>query len=444
MSDHGLDLALIGNGRTAALLDPNARIVWWCYPRYDGDPIFCRLLAGDEEKGFADVVLDGMVTYQSEYLRNTAIVCTTLSDRHGGSVRITDFAPRFRHYERIFRPPQLFRIIEPLKGLPRITIRVRPTHNYGEFFSRHAASSNHIRFQGDDQVIRLTTDAPLSLIEREAPFVLNRPLHLVFGPDEPFTGDLQTTCREFCDRTRDYWTGFVRGLSISYDWQDAIIRAGITLKLSTFEETGGIIAAHTTSIPEAPGSGRTWDYRFCWVRDAYFVVKALNRIGATQTMEEFISTRSGSPPNRDDPLRPVYSVVPTDPMDERTAPHLAGYRGDGPVRIGNAAAEQVQHDTYGSVILAAMPMFFDQRLPKPGRREPVPPAGIPGCEGRQAGARARRRDLGTSSAPAHTHPFGRHVLGRLPAARRHRVPPRPVRPRFVLEQDRRSDPESIA
>ena len=365
LESHGLDLAIVGNGRTAALVDPRARIVWWCYPRYDGDPVFCRLLAGKEEKGFADIVLDDIVDHKCEYLRNTAIVCTTLTDRRGGAVRITDFAPRFRHYERIFRPPQLIRIIEPIAGVPRVTIRVRPTHNYGEHPGQHAASSNHIRYQGDDQVIRLTTDAPLSMIDRESPFILNRPLHLVFGPDEPFTGNLQTTCREFCDRTRDYWMGWVRGLSISCDWQDAIIRAAITLKLSTFEETGGIIAALTTSIPEAPGSGRTWDYRYCWVRDAYFVVKALNRIGATQTMEEFISYTLGIAANRDDALRPVYSVVPTDPMDERIAPHLAGYQGDGPVRIGNAAVQQVQHDTYGSIILAALPMFFDLRLPHP-------------------------------------------------------------------------------
>src|SRR5215469_15555704 len=365
MIDHGLDLALIGNGRTGALINPCGRIVWWCYPRYDGDPIFSRLLAGNEEKGFTDVVLDDMVEYTSEYLRNTAIVSTILTDSRGARVRITDFAPRFRHSERLFRAPQLFRIIEPIEGLPRITIRVRPTQNYGEPIGRRAASSNHIRYQGSE-VVRLTTDAPLSMIERESPFVLNRPLHLVFGPDEPFTGDLQTTTREFCDRTRDYWTAWVRGLTISYDWQDVIIRAGITLKLSTFEETGGIIAAHTTSIPEAPGSGRTWDYRFCWVRDAYFVVKALNRIGATQTMEEFISYTLGIAANRDDALRPVYSVVPTDPMDERIAPHLAGYQGDGPVRIGNAAVQQVQHDTYGSIILAALPMFFDLRLPRLG------------------------------------------------------------------------------
>jgi GH15 family glucan-1,4-alpha-glucosidase len=366
VKDHGLDLAILGNGRTAALVDPTSRIVWWCYPRFDSDPIFCRLLAGKEEKGFSDVVLDDMVEYQSEYVRNTAIVSTLLTDRQGAKIRITDFVPRFRQYGRVFRPPQIFRIIEPVAGLPRITIRVRPTSDYGKPLPQRSLGSNHIRYSGEGTVIRLTTDAPLSLIDGEAPFVLTRPMHLVFGPDEPFPGDLQSTCRDFVDRTRDYWMEWVRRLSISYDWQEAIIRAAITLKLSNFDETGAIIAAHTTSIPEAPGSGRTWDYRYCWLRDAYFVVQALNRIGATRTMEEFISFTISIASNPDQELRPLYSVVPTSDLEETTAPNLQGYRGDGPVRIGNAAVGQAQHDTYGSVILAAMPLFFDRRLPRPG------------------------------------------------------------------------------
>ena len=366
IKDHGLDLAILGNGRTAALVDPTSRIVWWCYPRFDSDPIFCRLLAGKEDKGFSDVVLDDMAEYQSEYVRNTAIVSTILTDRQGGKIKITDFVPRFRQFGRVFRPPQIYRIIEPIAGLPRITIRVRPTSDYGKPLPQRSLGSNHIRYSGEGTVIRLTTDAPLSLIDGEAPFVLTRPMHLVFGPDEPFPGDLQSTCRDFVDRTRDYWMEWVRRLSISYDWQEAIIRAAITLKLSNFDETGAIIAAHTTSIPEAPGSGRTWDYRYCWLRDAYFVVQALNRIGATRTMEEFISFTISIASKPDQELRPLYSVVPTSDIEETTAPNLQGYRGDGPVRIGNAAVGQAQHDTYGSVILAAMPLFFDRRLPRPG------------------------------------------------------------------------------
>src|SRR5215471_8875194 len=307
--DHGLDLAVIGNGRTAALVDPCSRLVWWCYPRFDGDPIFCRMLSGREEKGFSDVLLDDMVEYQSQYVRNTAIVSTILTDRHGAKVRITDLAPRFRQFGRVFRPPQLYRIIEPLAGLPRITVRMRPTCDYGKALPHRSLGSNHIRYADDSTVIRLTTDAPLSLIDGEAPFVLTRPLHLVFGPDEPFTGDLQTTCRDFIERTHDYWMDWVRRLSISYDWQEAIIRAAITLKLSNFDETGAVVAAHTTSIPEAPSSGRTWDYRYCWLRDAYFVVQALNRIGATRTMEEFISFTLSIAAKPEEELRPLYKAI---------------------------------------------------------------------------------------------------------------------------------------
>ena len=130
-NDFGLDLAVIGNGRTAALLEPASRFVWWCYPRFDGDPVFSRLLAGDEEKGFCDIVLDGMVHYESQYERNTAVVSTILTDSQDASVKITDFAPRFRNFDQIFSPPQLIRIIEPLSGLPRITVRMRPTSEYG-------------------------------------------------------------------------------------------------------------------------------------------------------------------------------------------------------------------------------------------------------------------------------------------------------------------------
>lgn len=367
MTNYGLDIAVIGNGRTAALIEPSSRIVWWCLPRYDGDPVFCRLVSGEEEKGFTDVVLDGFAETKSDYLRNTAIVVTELVAKDGSAVRITDFAPRFQSYGRTFRPPQLIRIVEPLSGTPRITIRFRPTHRYGEPVQARAGGSNHIRFWRDEVPIRLTTDAPISYIEKETSFVLTRAVHMVFGVDEPFEGSLETTSREACERTRDYWLEWARRLAFSFDWQDEIIRAGITLKLSNYEETGAVVAALTTSIPEGPKSGRNWDYRFCWLRDAFFVVRALNRIGATRTMEDFISYILTIAAGRAHALRAVYGIVPSDPLDEHIAPNLAGYDGgDGPVRIGNAAAAQDQHDVYGSIILAANPMFFDRRLPRPG------------------------------------------------------------------------------
>ena len=361
-----LDLALIGNCRVAALIDSGGRLVWWCFPRFDSNPAFSRLLAADQEKGFADVVLEDLVHAKAAYVRNTAIVETELEDRHGGRVRLTDFAPRFQRYERTFRPSQLVRRITPLAGLPKIAIRVRPTHDYGRPTNEFSLGSNHIRFQGTGPVLRLTTDAPLSYIAEERTFPLTRPLTLVFGPDEPFLSGLDTTAREFEELTRLHWQDWVRTLSVPFEWQEAVTRAAVTLKLCSFEETGGIVAAHTTSIPESPGSGRNWDYRYCWLRDSHFVVQALNKLGATETMEAYINYILAVAADRHAPLVPVYSIVPGDPLDETIAPDLAGFLGQGPVRIGNLARIQSQHDVYGSAILAATQMFVDERLPRMG------------------------------------------------------------------------------
>jgi GH15 family glucan-1,4-alpha-glucosidase len=361
-----LDLGAIGNCSTAALLDGRGRVVWWCFPRFDSDPVFSRLLAGEEEKGFCEVSLEGAVTHESAYLRNTAIVQTTARDSAGNAVRITDFAPRFKRFERVFNPPQLFRRIEPAAGLPRIRIKVRPTFNYGQPCTNRAQGSNHIRYAGGADTLRLTTDAPLSYIAHETAFALIKPITLILGPDEPFEAAVAMTSQEFLERTRQYWLDWTRSLAIPLEFQADIIRAAISLKLCNFEETGAIIAAHTTSIPEVPGSQRTWDYRYCWLRDAFFVIKALNRLGATQTMEEYIHYITNVAVDVDRPLRPVYSIIPDEPLEERLAHDLAGFQGMGPVRIGNQAAEQLQHDAYGSVILGASQMFIDERLPRLG------------------------------------------------------------------------------
>jgi GH15 family glucan-1,4-alpha-glucosidase len=360
-----LDLALIGNSCAAALVDREARIVWWCFPHFDSDPVFSRLLADDEEKGFCDVTLDGHVQTESRYMRNTAIVETILTDANGAKARVSDFAPHFERFERVYRPPQIIRRIEPVAGLPRVAIRVRPTHNYGRPTTSFVVGSNHVRYLEGAQVLRLTSDAPLSYIVNEISFPLSRPVNLIFGQDDPFLSAIETTSREFLDRTRDYWHTWVRNLALAYEWQAEVVRAAITLKLCSFAETGAIIAAHTTSLPEAPSSSRTWDYRYCWLRDAYFVVDALNRLGATQIMEAYINYITTIATVGED-MSPVHSIVPFSSLEETIAPDLKGFLGHAPVRVGNQAANQTQNDVYGSVVLAATQMFVDERLPKMG------------------------------------------------------------------------------
>jgi GH15 family glucan-1,4-alpha-glucosidase len=346
-----LDVAAIGNGRVAALIDPGGRIVWWCFPRLDG---------------FCDVVLEGQVSATSSYVRNTCILETVLVASNGASVKVTDFAPRFPRYGRSFHPTQLIRRIEPLSGLPRIVCRVRPTFDYGQTTAVPSQGSNHIRYGGSGTPVRVTTDLAVSYIVHETPFALTRPVTLVLGNDEPIESPVDTMSREFLESTREYWVNWVRGLAISYEWQPDVIRAAISLKLCTFEETGAITAALTTSIPEAPNTPRTWDYRFCWLRDAYFVIQALNRLGATQSMEHYLNYITTIVADAQSPLKPVYGIIHNDTTEERIAPDLKGYLGMGPVRIGNLASKQLQHDAYGSVILGAAQMFIDQRLPRMG------------------------------------------------------------------------------
>ena len=364
-----LDLAVIGNCQIAALLDGRARIVWGCFPRFDGDPVFCALLGGTGEPkaGYYDVELAGYARSEQRYLPNTPIVETLLHDDSGASVRIVDFAPRFEQYRRAFRPMMIVRMIERVAGSPRLRVRLRPLGAYGATEPSHTWGSNHIRYVLPELALRLTTDASISALLEERYFVLDEPLTLLLGPDETLPDAPGHVGRQLRDQTVAYWEGWTRGLSIPFEWQEAVIRAAITLKLCTFEDTGAVVAALTTSIPEAPNSGRNWDYRFCWLRDAYFVVHALNHLGATQTMEQFlhyiVNIAASAAENH---LQPVYGISGRARLTEEAMPSLPGYRGMGPVRRGNEAFTQPQHDVYGSVILAATQYFWDQRLTSRG------------------------------------------------------------------------------
>ena len=364
-----LDLAVIGNSNVAALIDRSGRIVWASWPRIDGDPVFCSLLDGETPEGgyFSITFAEETTVTEQSYDRNTAIVRTIHRSASGAAFVVTDFAPRFRQFGRMYRPPMIIRHVDRLEGLCRIRACMRPRMDYGRLKASLIPGSNHIRYVTDAGSIRLTTDAPVALVASESAFVLSHPMTFIVHADESLPDSTSRIAREFHDQTKEYWLDWVRQLSIPFEWQEAVIRAAITLKLCAVEDTGAIVAALTTSIPEAPGSGRNWDYRYCWLRDAYFTVHALNRLGATRTTERFIDyVTNVVVMERGSRLRPVYAIVPDQPIDERLIESLQGFSGQGPVRIGNAAVDQLQHDVYGSVILAASLMFFDERLPRKG------------------------------------------------------------------------------
>ncbi len=372
-----LNLGVIGNCAYGALVDDSARIVWCCLPRFDADPVFCSLIDDDlnARAGFFAIELVGAVGAVQGYRENTAILETRMVDDSGNRIVVTDFAPRFQTRGRTFRPTTLVRRIRASRGSPRIRIRLRPRFDYGARAPDVTHGSNHIRYAHPGQALRLSTNAPITYVLDETPFLLEEPVSLILGPDETLVGGIEETAREFEEKTATYWRQWTRRLALPFEWQEAVTRAAITLKLCAFEETGAIIAAMTTSIPEAADTVRNWDYRYCWLRDSFFVVRALNSLAEVETMEDYLrylnNIISGSEAeSTDGHLQPVFGIGLERRLTERTVASLAGYRGMGPVRAGNQAFEHIQHDVYGNAVLAASQAFFDTRLlARPGHAE---------------------------------------------------------------------------
>jgi pentatricopeptide repeat protein len=370
-----LSLGVVGNCTFSALIDPQGRVVWCCLPRFDGDPVFHALLgqrAGDAEgAGSFAIELENLAEARQYYVPNTAVLHTELWDRDGQGLLITDFAPRFLWRGRFFRPTMLVRRVRPLEGTPRVRVHLAPRFNWGAQVPTITSGSHHIRYVGDALTLRLQTDASISHVLQRQPFLLTRPIDFLLGPDETLDNGVSETARHFEQETLAYWRHWTRRLAVPLEWQDAVIRAAITLKLSTFEDTGAIIAAMTTSIPEAPHTARNWDYRYCWLRDAFFVVRALNSLAEVGTMEDYLDWLTNAVVGTNgDRVQPLFGIGLERELPERLCDTLPGYRGMGPVRIGNQAYEHYQHDVYGNIVLAAAQAFHDQRLlHRPGRAD---------------------------------------------------------------------------
>lgn len=354
------DLGLIGNCQIAALVARSGQIVWCCLPRFDSEPVFGRLL--DEDGGqFAVEPVSG-VPGEQRYLPNTNVLETRF-ETADGRFRILDFAPRFMQNNRMFRPTQLLRIVEPLEGTPLIRVHCEPRLGWSKRAPAAVQGSNHIRYEGYAAPLRLTTDIPLSYLGGQS-FALSQRRHLILSWGAEVDESIPLLAERFLAETSRYWQRWVKHSNIPAQYQQEVIRSALALKLHCYEDTGAIAAALTTSIPESPDrSGRNWDYRYCWLRDSYYVLGALRLLGHFEEREQFIHyllNVAANEPELD--LRPLYRIDGGRDLDEQILPHWAGFDGLGPVRIGNAAALHRQHDVFGEMILALAPIYMDDRF----------------------------------------------------------------------------------
>jgi len=352
-------LGLIGNCQLSALVRRDGAVVWCSMPRFDSEPVFGALL--DPEGGtFSIGCADGREGTQ-RYLPNTNVLETTFTTEDG-SFRVLDFMPRFVMNERTFRPTKLIRIVEPISGTPRIKVRCEPVLGWSKSRPRQEQGSHHLQFLGYPGELRLTTNASLTYLESES-FALTSSKHFVLSWGAPVEEPLEPLCDRFFRETVRYWQRWVKHCDIPQHFQEQVIRSALALKLHCFEDTGAIVAAHTTSIPESPGSGRTWDYRYCWLRDAYYALDAFRLLGHFEEREqflEFLLNVAGSAEELE--LAPLYRIDGKSDLSESILPHWAGYEGNGPVRVGNGAALHQQFDVFGETVLALTPMFLDARF----------------------------------------------------------------------------------
>ncbi len=352
-------MGLIGNGQFSALVRRDGSVAWCCLPRFDSEPVFGELL--DPFGGSFAISPANLAPGQQRYIENTNVLETVFSSPEG-SFRVVDFAPRFVVHQRSYRPTKIVRIVEPIEGTPRIRVRCAPVNGWSKERPSEEFGSHHISYHGFGTEVRLTTDAPLSYLNGE-PFAVAERKHFVFSWGAPVEEPLGPLCQRFQDETIRFWRHWVRECDIPPHYQDRVIRSALALKLHCFEDTGAIIASHTTSIPESPDSGRTWDYRYCWLRDAFYTLGAFRLLGHFEEREQFtqylLNVASGSP---DLDLRPLYRIDGRSDLEERSEANWAGYLGHAPVRVGNQAAEHRQYDVFGEMVLALTPLFLDARF----------------------------------------------------------------------------------
>ena len=345
---------LIGNCQIAALVSKAGSIDWLCLPRPDSPPVFGRML--DDQGGHFSVEPVGKFSSKQSYLPNTNILVTHVTTEDGSEYQITDFCPRFEQHGRMFRPCSLFRVVTPKKGNAKIKVSCKPVNGWEKEIVKPVRGNSHLRYDLREESLRLVTNMSLTYLCDETPFVLSEPLYFGLTWSYGIEEDLPKITEQFLHQTTVYWRTWVQHCSIPSLYQKETIRSALTLKLHCYEDTGAILAALTTSLPEEAGKERNWDYRFCWLRDSAFILSAFH------SLLKYLLNIAHQHEHSREKLRPVYSLDQSLPLPEKEHLNWAGFRGSKPVRSNNQAAEHIQNDVYGEMILTLAPIFFDERF----------------------------------------------------------------------------------
>lgn len=344
-----LDFGIIGNCRSAALVSQTGSIEWCCLPNFDSSSVFASLLDKNIGGSFA-VQVDEKYSIEQSYIPNTNIICTryTCSD---ASFEVLDFMPRFKSEKSgYYNPPDIIRYFKHLRGNPEFTLQYDPKLEY--------AVHETVTIERDDYLKSYTTDGEYDSLYLYTNFsrkkILNKSLirlkedsFVLLSYDQKILK--QTIELQYLNlqRTKVYWLEWASEITSFAKYQNEIVRSALALKLLSYDKTGAVLAAATTSLPETIGEERNWDYRFCWIRDASMVIKVMASLGHMNTVKRFMNFVIDIIPDKDEKMQIMYGIDRRKILTEHTLDHLSGYENSGPVRVGNAAYSQKQNDIYG-------------------------------------------------------------------------------------------------
>ncbi|MDD4101657.1 MAG: glycoside hydrolase family 15 protein [Kiritimatiellae bacterium] len=350
-----MQFGVIGNCKSAALVDHRGTIVWCCLPDFDSASVFASLL--DEGRGgHFGIETDETYKITQSYISNTNVLRTVYESPSGG-FELLDLMPRHKENKQYYAPPEVLRHIRRLHGAPVFTVRYCPKLGYARHETRSVSHASYIKSMAQNgayESLYLYTNLPHDAVLEGLPITLEDEAYLLLSYHQKIRPVTLDRIALEVERTKVYWMDWV-GRTTPFDrWSKEVKRSAMVLKLLSYQESGAIMAAVTTSLPEAVGEERNWDYRFCWIRDAAMTLNMLTRLGHLNVAENFFSYVLRVVPYKDDEIQVMYGIRGNKTLTERTLDWLDGYKNSRPVRVGNAAYTQRQHDIYGVLLNAIL------------------------------------------------------------------------------------------
>lgn len=364
-----LNYGAVGNCRTAALISDKGSIDWFCFPDFDSPSVFGKLL--DEKKGGnMSFIVGNDYRISQRYLEHTNIL-STLFEATEGAFEVIDFMPRYKLLDYdYYLPPELYRLIRLKRGTPRFRVNYNPALNYARGEVGHKTGPEYVKTYAkanERDTIYLYSGIPYDVIFNQQEVLLQRDEFLLVSYNQKLIPiDMNRVNLEF-QRTRLYWMNWTNRSKKYTAFNEQIERSMLVLKLMSYQRSGAVLAALTTSLPESIGEVRNWDYRFCWLRDASMSIETLVKVGHRGAAERFIAFITGILNSKYDRFQIMYGIRGERVLTEYDLPHLAGYKNSKPVRVGNDAYHQMQNDSFGYL----MDVIYQYYLYFPGTLDEI-------------------------------------------------------------------------